>query len=219
MNKQIQVPSDWVADEIQVLDILVKSGESLGSNQLLLLLKVDGVERSIRAEHAAIVKSVLVQPGQQLAAGEVLLSVDVDGLEEAGRYSEGDAEPKDIEQTLETLSKQHGIDVDVLRDLSADDIHYLLYQCPFLQVANTHPRLNGLHSEVQILRSDSGWNILDYGDAMCSSRGEWLFSSAERDQIKNPGKGTFINQAFATATQMVQLAKQQVGQYYLVMVT
>ncbi|MCH9744372.1 MAG: hypothetical protein K0U29_05495 [Gammaproteobacteria bacterium] len=132
-----------------------------------------------------------------------------------------DDDKLDIEQSLESLSEKYGIKVDHLREMSEEDIYYLIYHCPFLQIVNTQARFEGLNPEVAMVQSDSGWTILDYGDAMSSSIGKFLFSSGDSGLLYAKdddgdggdsgigGNGTFINQAFITATQMVEMAQQQ----------
>ena len=100
------------------------------------------------------------------------------------------------------------------RPITAEDIQYLLDHYPYLQILNDRAEFAEA-VEPQFVRSHSGWVIHDYIDAMTSSPGEFLFSHADsftaRDDEggsggSNPGKGTIINQAFVTASQMVQLA-------------
>jgi hypothetical protein len=119
-------------------------------------------------------------------------------------------------------------EVDWRRPPSQSDFDYLLDHCPFLQIIDTSNEPN-IEPEVKIIKSESNWNIHYYGDAMSSSPGLLLFGggdfrikffgkSEEEEEggeggggdlgVINPDKGTFRNQAFMTAKEMVEIAKK-----------
>jgi hypothetical protein len=118
----------------------------------------------------------------------------------------------DIQQSLEKLNLQH---TDWARELTAEDILYLLDHCPFLQIVSTGE--STLLPEPEFITAKSGWVIHHYGDAMSSSPGELLFAGGDFRLLLddgdsdggmiNPGKGTLIKQAFDTAADMIRLAQ------------
>lgn len=122
-----------------------------------------------------------------------------------------------IEQDLDEISKKLQIDINVLRDISPEEIQYLLDCCPFLQIVDTVLHYTDEQPpEVQFIDAQSGWTIFDYGDAMSSSPGEGILGFAEYKRLKEGddddggeggGKGTIWNQAFKTAAEMVEIAK------------
>lgn len=118
--------------------------------------------------------------------------------------------------------RARGLDVvatDWNRPVLHQDVEYLLNRYPFLQIITTDE--NPVMTPVQLIRAESGWVIHEYGAAMSSSPGEFLFAGgnwqlfmAEEDgdngdATVNPGKGTVIKQAFDTATEMMAIAKQK----------
>lgn len=120
----------------------------------------------------------------------------------------------DIEQNLDEISKKLQIDINVLRDISPEEIQYLLDMCPFLQIVDTVMHYTEEQPpEVQFIEAKSGWKIFDYGDAMCSSPGEGILGFAEYKRLKEGGdedeggSGTIWNQAFLTAAEMAEIAK------------
>lgn len=128
--------------------------------------------------------------------------------------------PENFEQQIQEVSKKLHIDVDVLREISPEEIQYLLDRCPFLQIVGPTTELEP--EEVKIIQSESGWDIHDYGDAISSSPGRLLFGGGnfriyldDEDEggsggdIINPGKGTIRNQAFVTASEMVLMAHER----------
>ena len=118
---------------------------------------------------------------------------------------------------LEEMMRKYGIDIYSFRDIKIQDLYYLLSKWPFLQIANAELRLADLQPEVQFVEAGSGWLIHDYGDALSSSPGRFLLGNlfAEDEEgegdpvLDKAGVGTIVNQAFVTATQMVEIAKQQ----------
>ena len=128
---------------------------------------------------------------------------------------------KDIEQTIEEASKKLQVDIDVLREITPEDIQYILDHCPFLQIVG--PETSPQKSDVKFVQSESGWDIHDYGDALSSSPGRFLFGGGnfriyladEEDEgggggdVINPGKGTVVNQAWTTASEMMLMAQQR----------
>ena len=126
-----------------------------------------------------------------------------------------------------------GIDItniDWSRPISHQDVQFLLNHYPFLQILSLNPKFDPNH-QIQLIRSESGWTIQDYGCAHSSSPGEFLFGGGywihtgwnlpakkEEDEggdggdanpIINSGKGTIVKQAFDTATEMVEIAVQK----------
>lgn len=134
---------------------------------------------------------------------------------------EDDFEGEDIEKHIHEASKKLNVDIDVLREISPEEIQYLLDRCPFLQIVG--PTMEFDPDEVRIVQSESGWDIQDYGDAISSSPGRLLFGGGnfrvsfddEDDEggsggeIINPGKGTVRNQTIVTASDMILMAQER----------
>jgi len=127
--------------------------------------------------------------------------------------------PEDLEKNIQDMAKKLNVDIDLLREISPEEIQYLLDHCPFLQIVG--PTVELKETEVKIVQSESGWDIHDYGDALSSSPGRLLFGGGDfrlyldEDEeggsggaIINPGKGTIRNQAFVTASEMVMMAQE-----------
>lgn len=118
----------------------------------------------------------------------------------------------------EAADKLH-VDLDWARSISAAEIIYLLNHAPFLQIINSEE--TSTQQEVKLVESKSGWTIHDYGNAISSSPGRYLYGGGyfrvyaddedeeggEGGGIVNPNKGTLVKQAFDTAMEMVEIAK------------
>ena len=80
----------------------------------------------------------------------------------------------DIPDDVKAIADKLNIDINLFRDISPEEIQYLLDLCPFLQIVDTvlHYVGDDQPPEVQFIKARTGWTILDYGDAMSSSPGK-----------------------------------------------
>ncbi len=133
-----------------------------------------------------------------------------ESLEEAAIESLENAPEVDIEESIQAAAQKLGVDVDLLRDVTAEEIQYLIDMCPYLQVVDTVLHyIDEPPPDVQFIQAKSGWKIFDYGDAMCSSAGERILNlsdSAQSDDDEG-GDGTIWHQGIITAAEMVEIAK------------
>jgi len=125
----------------------------------------------------------------------------------------------ELQQQIEQAADKLKIEPDFLRQITPEEIEYLLDRCPFLQIVG--PETLETPGAVKIIRASSGWDIHDYGDAMSSSPGSLLFGGGdfriylseieanEGGSLINPGKGTLVNQAFMTAREMIEIANSR----------
>lgn len=116
-----------------------------------------------------------------------------------------------------------GKPVDTSRPYTPQDLVYILNQHPFIQIVNPDAKFAG-EIKHKITKLASGWNLFDYGDALCSSAGEFMFGGADYlDFIQkilsdkktdeddgrttvNPGKGTIIKQTYDTIKEIIDIA-------------
>jgi len=122
------------------------------------------------------------------------------------------------ERGLDTLA------VDWKRPISREDIQYLLDRYPYLQMINTEATFS-YPITIRFVRSDSGWVMHDYGDAICASPGDAMYGkgplklprvveAGEEDEGGEgggegefePGQGTIVKQAVDTARDMIDIA-------------
>lgn len=109
-------------------------------------------------------------------------------------------------------------DIDIT-EVRPSDVLYLAEHWQFLQVVESSGTREPLEKP-EIIEAKSGWEIINWGDAMATSPGKLLFgggyfrvSSGDGDDdeggggIVNPKKGTFVKQAFDSAAEIIQLAK------------
>lgn len=110
-------------------------------------------------------------------------------------------------------------------DLRASDIQYLVDHCPYLQIVDTKV-VTDPPVEPSFITLKSGWTLYDYGNAMSTSPGLYLFGGGDFQVplaegeggggIVNPGKGTLVNQIYRSAVEMVEIADERAWEGLLI---
>lgn len=106
-----------------------------------------------------------------------------------------------------------------IAEVRPTDILYIVDRWPFLQVIESSGSKQGLENP-EFITASSGWTIINYGNAMSTSPGKYLFQGGyfrvrtvdDDDEggggIVNPGKGTIVKQSFDSAAHIIRLAKE-----------
>ncbi|HVV69832.1 MAG TPA: hypothetical protein VHE99_12530 [Gammaproteobacteria bacterium] len=104
--------------------------------------------------------------------------------------------------------------IDWNRPVSHQEVEYLLRLYPYLQMINSEAVW-----EEEIIprfkRAPSGWVIHDYGQAMSTSPGKYLFGPGnpelkeEEGGGSETGAGTIITQTYITAEAMIEFAMEK----------
>ena len=82
--EHIKVPELGDVSEVEVIELLVSVGQSVGENDSLLVLESDKAAMEIPAPMAGVVKSIAVNLGDQVSTGSEMLSIEVaDGSDSA----------------------------------------------------------------------------------------------------------------------------------------
>lgn len=104
-------------------------------------------------------------------------------------------------------------ELNLERDITPQELENLKLHYAFVQIMNPQDVTD--HGTIRFIRSNSGWLILDYGNAMTASPGGSLFDHGtyekdEKGELKRicSGKGTITKQIIDTAADMVKLAKE-----------
>ncbi|MBI3101232.1 MAG: dihydrolipoyl dehydrogenase [Burkholderiales bacterium] len=75
----IQVPDIGDFDEVGVIEVLVKVGDTIRAEQSLVTVESDKASMEIPSSHAGVVKELKVKLGDKVSMGSVLLSLEVAG--------------------------------------------------------------------------------------------------------------------------------------------
>jgi dihydrolipoamide dehydrogenase len=75
----IQVPDIGDFDEVAVIELLVKEGDTVKAEQSLITVESDKASMEIPSSHAGVVKALKVKLGDKVKQGSVVLTLDVAG--------------------------------------------------------------------------------------------------------------------------------------------
>lgn len=76
---EIQVPDIGDFDEVSVIELMVKPGDTLKVDQSVLVVESDKASMEIPSSHAGVVKALLVKVGDKVKQGTVIVSLEVAG--------------------------------------------------------------------------------------------------------------------------------------------
>ena len=79
----IQVPDIGDFDEVGVIELLVKPGDTVKAEQSLITVESDKASMEIPSSHVGVVKDLRVQVGDKVKQGSVVLTLEVAGSEES----------------------------------------------------------------------------------------------------------------------------------------
>ena len=91
---EIQVPDIGSTDEVAVIEVMVKVGDTIKAEQSLITVESDKASMEIPSSHAGVVKELRVKLGDQVKEGSLLLLLEAEGAAE----SAPDAAPAQAEQ-------------------------------------------------------------------------------------------------------------------------
>ncbi|MDA7416152.1 dihydrolipoyl dehydrogenase [Xenophilus arseniciresistens] len=78
-EQQIKVPDIGDFDEVAVIEVLVKVGDTIKVEQSLITVESDKASMEIPSSHAGVVKSVAVKVGDKVSEGSVVVVVEASG--------------------------------------------------------------------------------------------------------------------------------------------
>lgn len=80
---EIQVPDIGDFDEVSVIELMVKPGDTVKADQSLIVVESDKASMEIPCSHAGVVKAMLVKIGDKVKQGSVIVSLETAGGEVA----------------------------------------------------------------------------------------------------------------------------------------
>ncbi|MDR5172702.1 dihydrolipoyl dehydrogenase [Methylobacillus flagellatus] len=81
---EVLVPDIGNFDSVDVIEVLVKAGDTIAKEDALITLESDKASMDIPSSHAGVVKEVKVKVGDKVAKGALILLVEEAGAEQAG---------------------------------------------------------------------------------------------------------------------------------------
>ena len=97
----IEIPDVGGADDVAVIEVLVKPGDTVAVDDALITLESDKATMDVPSTHAGVVKDVLVKVDDKVAEGTVILTLET---EETTAAEEAPAAVVTSEPTTETMT-------------------------------------------------------------------------------------------------------------------
>ncbi|PRC92121.1 dihydrolipoyl dehydrogenase [Solimicrobium silvestre] len=81
---QVKVPDIGDFKEVEIIELLVKVGDTVKVDQSLITVESDKASMEIPSSHAGVVKALNIKIGDKIAEGSLLLELEVSGTADAG---------------------------------------------------------------------------------------------------------------------------------------
>ena len=94
--QDIQVPDIGDFDEVGVIELLVKPGDTVQAEQSLITVESDKASMEIPSSHAGVVKELKVALGDQIREGSVLLLLETADSVTAPKAEAASAQPAEV---------------------------------------------------------------------------------------------------------------------------
>ena len=77
-QKKVELPDIGDFDSVDVIEVLVKVGDTVNENDSIITLETDKATMEIPAPFAGKITSIAVKVGDKIAQGELILSIEND---------------------------------------------------------------------------------------------------------------------------------------------
>ena len=104
---EVQVPDIGDFDEVGVIEVLVKAGDTVKVEQSLITVESDKASMEIPSSAAGVVKELKVKLGDKVAKGSVILTVEADAAAAPAPAAAAAARAGDGGPALQPAAKQH----------------------------------------------------------------------------------------------------------------
>jgi len=101
MTIEIKVPDIGDFTEVEVIEVLIKEGDSISKEQSLITLESDKAAMEIPADEAGVVHNVLLKEGDKVSEGDVIAIIESTESDS----SEENIEPPPVRETPPQISK------------------------------------------------------------------------------------------------------------------
>jgi dihydrolipoamide dehydrogenase len=83
---ELRVPDIGDFDQVDVIEVLIKPGDTVNVEQSLITLESDKATMEVPSSHAGTIKEVRVKPGDKVAKGDLIAILDADSAPQAEPY-------------------------------------------------------------------------------------------------------------------------------------
>ncbi|PIQ43669.1 MAG: dihydrolipoyllysine-residue acetyltransferase [Gammaproteobacteria bacterium CG11_big_fil_rev_8_21_14_0_20_46_22] len=117
---EVKVPDIGGSENVEVIEVLVKSGDAVKAEDSLLTLESDKATMDVPAPKAGVIKDIKIKVGDKVSEGSLIMTMDAEGeVDEAKKSEDKPAEKKAAPEKASTQSETAS-DI-TLPDLGTDD--------------------------------------------------------------------------------------------------
>ena len=120
MSKEIRVPDIGDFDAVDVIEVLIKPGDSVSAEQSAIVLETDKASMEVPAESAGTVESVAVKVGDKVKQGDVIAIISAGAQEAAPAPAAQAAAP--VQAAASAPASEQDIVVPDIGDFDAVDV-------------------------------------------------------------------------------------------------
>lgn len=207
--EKILVPDIGDAADVDVIEVLVKPGDSIAVDQPVITLEGDKATMEVPADKAGVVKSVIVKVGDKVSAGSDVLELEIEGASAAAE-AEPAAEKAPAVATPAAVGGSQDIAVPDIGDASNVDVIEVLVKVGD-EIAVDQPliTLEGDKATMEVPASAAGTvteMVVKVGDKV--SAGDVILKVASAAPTKASAPAASVSSAPATpAAQSAPAAK------------
>ena len=106
-KKNVELPDIGDFDSVDVIEVLVKVGDTINENDSIITLETDKATMEIPAPFAGKVATLLIKVGDKIAQGELILTLESESEETKSEQDQVEDKSENVEKTI----KQEDIDV------------------------------------------------------------------------------------------------------------
>ena len=106
MSTEVKVPNIGDFKEVEIIELMVKVGDTIAVDQSLVTVESDKASMEIPSTHAGVVKELKVKVGDKVSEGTLMLVVDEQGGAAAGASGAGTAPLQRLRQPRHPLPRQ-----------------------------------------------------------------------------------------------------------------
>ena len=126
MSEIIKIPSLGDAENTEVIEICVKPGDIVTSDDSVVVLESEKAAMDVPASKAGVVKKVLVKLGDEVKEGDNFLEIDVHEMSaeepKEEKATEVESEDSSQDEVIENSSQDEVINETVIKDLPVENI-------------------------------------------------------------------------------------------------
>ena len=107
-TKDVLIPDIGEFDQVEVIEVLVKSGDTVSVEDPLLTMESDKASMDVPSPFGGIVKTVKIKAGDKVSQNDLILTLSVEG-DETSSLEKTEKKSSILEKSEDATSSQKGL--------------------------------------------------------------------------------------------------------------